>query len=45
LRKGQEKSYPVGAPGNRVCNKKTSKFFVSRQEESMAGHMDIKEVY
>jgi hypothetical protein len=35
------------APSNAgaVCDQKTSKFFVSHQEKSMAGHMDVKGVY
>jgi hypothetical protein len=28
-----------------VCNQKTSKFFVSHWEESMAGHVGVKEVH
>jgi hypothetical protein len=28
-----------------VCDQKTSKFFVSYQEESMAGHMSVNGVY
>jgi hypothetical protein len=31
-------------PGT-VCDQKTSKFFVSHQEECMAGHKGINEVY
>jgi hypothetical protein len=28
-----------------VCDQKTSKFFVSHQKESMAGHVDAKGIY
>jgi hypothetical protein len=28
-----------------VCDQETSKFFVSHQEESMAGHVGVKGVY
>jgi hypothetical protein len=28
-----------------VCDQKTSKFFVSHQEESMAGHVGVNGVY
>jgi hypothetical protein len=28
-----------------VCDQKTSKFFVSLQKESMAGHMGVKGAY
>jgi hypothetical protein len=28
-----------------VCGQKTSKFFVSHQKESMAGHVGLKRVY
>jgi hypothetical protein len=28
-----------------VCDQKSSKFFVSHWEESMTGHMGVKEVY
>jgi hypothetical protein len=28
-----------------VCDQKTSKFFVSHQKESMAGHVGVKGVY
>jgi hypothetical protein len=28
-----------------VCDQKTSKFFVSSGEESIAGHMGVNEVY
>jgi hypothetical protein len=29
----------------RVCDQKISKFFVSHQEESMAGHVGVNRVY
>jgi hypothetical protein len=28
-----------------ICDQKTSKFFVSHWEESMAGHVGVKEVH
>jgi hypothetical protein len=37
-------SDPVNG-GGAVCNQKTSKFFVSHREKSMAGHRSVRRVY
>jgi hypothetical protein len=38
-------SFIIVNSADTVCDQKTSKFFVSHREESMAGHMGINGVY